>query len=262
MKIWTLLENTADRPDVTAEHGLSLYIETGDRTILFDAGQSDAFAKNAEIMGVDLQKVDFAVLSHGHYDHGGGMETFLAVNGQAPLYVNAHSFGAYYNGTEKYIGLPESLRDSDRICTVDGDKSLAPGIILCGGAGRECTWPIDSFGLNEKKNGKFEPDRFLHEQYLLVKENGKRILFSGCSHRGILNIMSWFHPDVLIGGFHFKKLDPEQNADQLAAAARQLMQYDTVYYTCHCTGKPQYEYLKTIMGERLHYLGCGSTLQI
>ena len=77
MKLWILAENTACAEGMLPEHGLSLYMETGSRRILFDMGQTDAFARNAARMGVNLEKVDTAVLSHGHYDHGGGMAAFL-----------------------------------------------------------------------------------------------------------------------------------------------------------------------------------------
>ena len=80
MRIVTLVENTSRRQDLTAEHGLSLYIETGSHKILFDAGQSAAFADNAEKLGIDLTQADLAVLSHGHYDHGGGLGKFLETN--------------------------------------------------------------------------------------------------------------------------------------------------------------------------------------
>ena len=79
MRVTMLLDNIAADPRLVAEHGLSLYLETGDHKILFDAGQSSAFAENAEKLGVDLREVDFAVLSHGHYDHGGGLERFLVI---------------------------------------------------------------------------------------------------------------------------------------------------------------------------------------
>ena len=102
-------------------------------------------------------------------------------------------------------------------------------------------------------------DDFLHEQYLLIEEEGKRILISGCSHKGIFNIAEWFKPDVLIGGFHFMKLDPdaEEDAGFLNKAAEILLRYDTTYYTCHCTGEMQYAFLKEKMGDRLQYAATG-----
>ena len=108
-----------------------------------------------------------------------------------------------------------------------------------------------------------EPDDFWHEQYLLITEGKKRVLISGCSHKGILNLSAWFLSDVLVGGFHFMKLDP--TADGLAAldrAARELSRHKMIYYTCHCTGTAQYKYLKTKMNQQLHYTSCGQTLEL
>ena len=93
MKITVLMENTAARETLAAEHGLSLYIQTAHRNILFDMGQTDAFARNAQALGIDLAQVDTAVLSHGHYDHGGGLEKFLEINKTAPIYINLYAFG-------------------------------------------------------------------------------------------------------------------------------------------------------------------------
>ena len=98
------MENTASRPDVTAEHGLSLLIEAGGHAVLFDMGQSEAFADNAQKMGVDLNRVDAAVLSHGHYDHGGGLGRFFRENDHAPVYMHAQAFEPHYSH-ERFIGL-------------------------------------------------------------------------------------------------------------------------------------------------------------
>lgn len=87
MKITTLVENTTTCSALGFEHGLSLYIEAAGKTILFDSGASELFAVNAEKLGIDLQRVDAAVLSHGHYDHSGGLKTFFTKNTHAPLYV-------------------------------------------------------------------------------------------------------------------------------------------------------------------------------
>jgi len=260
MKIWTLVENTACRADCTAEHGLSLYIETGDHRILFDAGQSGAFADNAEKMGVDLSKVDFAVLSHGHYDHGGGLLRFLERNTHAPIYVNQYALGAHFNGAEKYIGLPPELAQSGRLIFAQETQVLAPGITLHSCNTREKVCRTEPFGLQIRRNGRLEAEDFLHEQYLLIREDQKQILFSGCSHKGIVNIAAWFCPDVLIGGFHLNKLDPGDGA--LEAVAARLKACPTVYYTGHCTGKAQYDVLKTVLGHRLEQLSAGKQIQL
>ena len=258
MKITALTENISHFEDLKAEHGLSLYIETNNKKILFDMGQTELFAENAEKLGIDLSSVDIAVLSHGHYDHGGGMKHFLCVNKEAPVYINRHAFGDYYNGAEKYIGLDKSLQESDRLCYTDGFFRISEGLTLyaCNDITKE--YDLGSFGLNEKKNGVFLPDTFLHEQYLLIEEEGKRVLISGCSHKGVLNIVKWFCPDVLVGGFHFSKLPI---GETLKGYAEYLGGFDTDYYTCHCTGVEQYEFMKDYI-KTLDYISVGKTLII
>ena len=114
MKIVTLMENTSCLETLTCEHGLSLYLETRGYKILFDAGQSSAFAENAKKLGINLDQVDFVVLSHGHYDHGGGLGKFLECNQTAPVYVSSHAFEPHYS-QNGYIGLDLSLESNQRI---------------------------------------------------------------------------------------------------------------------------------------------------
>ena len=112
------------------------------------------------------------------------------------------------------------------------------------------------------KENALIPEDFRHEQYLEITEGGKKVLFSGCSHRGILNIVEWTKPDVLVGGFHFMKVSLDREGKKkLRMVAEQLMSYNTIYYTCHCTGIPQYTYLKEIMGDRLHYVSAGTVIR-
>ena len=258
MKITVLAENTAFDERFEAEHGLSLYIETEHCQIFFDMGQSDLFERNAETCGIDLSKVDFAVLSHGHYDHGGGLKRFLALNHTAPVYLSRFAFEPHYNGSEKYIGLDISLKEEKRLIFTDDSYQIAQGISLFSCNNRSKRLDLGSFGLNMTENGEFKPDDFRHEQYLLIEENGKRILFSGCSHKGILNIAQWFSPDVLIGGFHFSKLPLD---DTLKSYAEELNRYHTDYYTCHCTGDEQYRMMKQYM-QHLSYLSAGQSVII
>ena len=262
VKIVALLENTATRSDAKVEHGLSLYVETGVHRILFDMGQTDLFAQNAEAFGIDLSQVDVAVVSHGHYDHGGGLATFLEINDHAPVYVHRDAFLPHYNGVGKFIGLDPTLRLHPRIRLTEDRAEPCEGLTLMTCNAFERTGDLGHFGLTERVGEVFIPDNFRHEQYLLIREEGregtKRVLLSGCSHKGITDILEWFSPDVLVGGFHVSKMPL---AEKLSGVAKQLNAHKTRFYTCHCTGTDQYAFLQARM-ERLSYLSCGETITI
>ena len=205
MKLIVLTENTTADAAIGCEHGLSLYIETGGKRLLFDMGQTALFAENAQKLCVDLARIDFAVLSHGHYDHGGGLQTFLTCNKTAPVFLSRYAFEPHYNGTEKYIGLDTALQSSERLVLTGETHRIADGLTLFSCNERTRPFDFGSANLHVMQNGALMPEDFRHEQYLLIEEDGRRILISGCSHKGILNIMEWFRPDVLIGGFHLMK---------------------------------------------------------
>ena len=205
MKITALTENTSSREDLGSEHGLSLFIETGETRLLFDMGQSGLFAENAEKLGVDLSSAELAVLSHGHYDHGGGLPVFLEINDRAPVFLSRYAFDECHNAEGKYIGLDLKLKIEPRLVFTGEETELSPALHLYACNEREPAHPIDSAGLTVRRGGEVVPDGFRHEQYLLIEEAGKRVLISGCSHKGILNLLDWFAPDVVVGGFHLMK---------------------------------------------------------
>ncbi len=257
MRITVLVENTAVGEELGAEHGLSLFIETDRYNILFDMGQSDLFEKNAKLLEIDLSKVDFAVLSHGHYDHGGGLEHFLRINERAPIYLSPHAFEEHYHGKKRYIGLDPSLKKEKRLNFVENTTEILPQITLFPRLEKQ-EIPILSGGLTRKEEDVFLEEDFRHEQYMMIEEKGKRVLFSGCSHRGVLNICKEFCPDILIGGFHFSKLGLDERLEQMT---EELSQLPIRYYTCHCTGKKQYEFMKQRM-YHLSYLAVGDILKV
>ena len=255
MRIVCLSENRCGQNTCVAEHGLSLYVECGGHHILFDMGQGDVFSRNAEMLGVDLAAVDMAVISHGHYDHGGGLTHFLEINRTAPVYLSVHALEEHWHGPERYIGLARTFADHPRLRFVTEPISIAEGIRLypCGSVEK---YGIDSAGLTVLRGGVHEAEDFCHEIYLMLTVEERRILFSGCSHRGILNIVEQFRPDVFIGGFHYSG-HPIDEA--LADHARVLDRFGTEYYTCHCTGLEQYSYMRQYMSH-LQYLACGDTI--
>lgn len=258
MKLVCITENTTANENIIAEHGLCVYIETCGKKILLDFGQQGStLLHNAGVLGIDLEKIDLAVLSHGHYDHGGGLEAFLQGNPTAKVYLHQKAFGAYYNGTEKYIGLNPALKENPRLCFVGEDTQIAQGITLR--MPREkLVAPLRHGGLTQKVDNAFVPDDFAHELYLEVEEEGKRVLFSGCAHQGIENIMAWFSPNVFVGGMHLSHFPLDETFSHLA---KTLGEYDAHYVTCHCTGVEQFKYLK---GEirQISYLSCGKALAL
>ena len=154
MRVTCLIENTTDRPDMHAEHGMSLYLETASHRILFDTGQTGAFADNAETLGIDLSQVDTVILSHGHYDHGGGLKRFFSLNRTSPVYISPHAFEPHYHGPDRYIGLDPELRAYDRFIPVDGDRQLDGELTILTGNGRETPFGVEAFGLQTEEKGR------------------------------------------------------------------------------------------------------------
>lgn len=269
MKVTALVENTSVRDDCVGEFGLSFLIQANGRSVLFDAGQSDAMLRNAEALGVDLTKVDAAVLSHGHFDHANGFPAFLEVNDRAVVHARTGFDGGQYaeraGGEDEYIGVVPELKASNRVRVVEGARfDLGDGFTVVSYVDEEPAFPIEHFGLFRDELEGRVPDRFEHEQCLLVEEGDVRLLMTGCTHRGIRNVMCWSRgdePTHVIGGFHFMKV-PLSDAGYLDAAADDLLSYPAMYYTCHCTGIDQYRYLKERMGERLAYVAAGQVLEL
>ena len=263
MFLRVLVENTSLSPALHAEHGLSLYLEADGKRILLDCGQTDAFAKNAELLGVDLGAVDLCILSHGHYDHGGGIPAFLSQNSHAPVYIHRDAFGRHFSGPEKEIGIDPSLKNHPQIMLTGDETVLSPHLRLLTLNEKKMLYPLSNENMLRMENGRLTEDRFFHEQYLLIEEAGKRILISGCSHKGALNLMHRLQPDVLIGGFHWKKRATYgESGLSLLREADMLAQFPARFYTCHCTGEQVYAFIEPRFSGRIGYLSCGCELTL
>lgn len=274
MRIVTLMENTAVSGEFVSSHGLSFYIETRGHRILFDMGQDGGFLENAKKLGVDIGSVDLAVLSHGHYDHGGGIAAFLEANSRAEIHIQKKALGEFYahdtDGSSRYIGLPKQWMENPRVVTHTGDYKLDAGIqIFAGVTGRECYSPAND-RLFFSMNGRHIPDLFMHEQNLLLKEGDRMVLFAGCAHNGMVNIVKkaeTFAPSgiqYVIGGMHLMKAYPQQEKQKMfcKSMADKLKEHPCQYYTCHCTSVESYEMLREEMGSQINYLSAGSILEI
>ena len=272
MEIVTLVENTPGMAGCVFEHGLSFYIETDTHKILLDTGASEAFLQNARYLGIDLAQVDMMVLSHGHYDHAGGILEFVKVNSKAPIYMRPAAIKAYYNDrpTEtKYIGMDERIFNLERIVFTERMHVLSDQISLFSGVTGRRLWPEGNRQLKCLENGVYRQDIFDHEQSLVIREKGRSILISGCAHNGILNILDKYQelygevPDMVITGFHMKKNVPLTEAEKeiVTSTARELKSYKhTRFYSGHCTGEEAFGIMKKIMGEQLNALHSGERI--
>ena len=267
-----LVENISDKKELKAEHGLSLYIETEKHKLLFDTGASAAFAENADKMHIPLDAVDLMVLSHGHYDHGGGLGTFLRVNDTAKVYLHNKAFGEFYsnrpNGEKKYIGLDKTLIPNCRFVFTEGHIELDRELELFSGVTGMRLRPSGNTDLLVKIDDVYKRDDFVHEQNLIIHEKGKTVLIAGCAHNGIVNILEHFRreegcfPDAVVGGFHLynQAFKTSEAPETVTEIGEYLKGTGAKYYTCHCTGIKSYKMLKDLMGEQIDYLSSGSQI--
>ena len=252
-----------------AEWGLSIYLEYGEKNILLDAGASGMFADNAAKLGISLADVDYAVLSHAHYDHANGMERFFSENTEAKFYLRSGAEeNCYKKGRifKKYIGLPKRITKdyADRIEYVSGDYRLTDGVYLI----PHKTPGLDKIGAKEKMYRKMQggwiTDDFSHEQSLVIETEKGLVIFNSCSHGGAANIIkevSQTFPQKkvygIVGGFHlFNKTEKEIR--NFAAEVK-----DTgIEYVCtgHCTGARAYDILQEELRESLHQLHVGKVM--
>lgn len=267
MKIITVMEDTCGNGFCAFEHGLSVYVETKKHKILLDTGATGAFAENAKKLGIDLKAIDTVVLSHGHYDHSGGILTFAEYNRSAGIYVSTGADGAYYHGS-RYIGIDRRILDLPQLIRVNGEYRIDEEISLFTGITGRRYWPQSNLLLEEEVDGKRQQDEFKHEQCLVIRQKEKSVLLSGCAHNGILNILDRYHeiyggvPDVVISGFHMMKKGDYTKEEEavIVKTAEELAAYDTVFYTGHCTGQKAYDLMKPVMREKLQPMHSGLVL--
>ena len=275
MNIINLIENTEGQEGCVPLHGLSFYIETTEHKILMDAGPSDQIVMNAQNLGVDLAGVDTVILSHGHYDHSGGILPFARENDKAKIYMQIKASDEYYayDGSElgyRYIGIDKLIPHLPCVCPLNGNFTLDDEISLLVVSEREHPIPVTNGRLMRKIGDDYVADDFSHEQSLVITEGDKAVLMCGCAHNGILNILDAFEerynrmPDVVIGGFHLmrKSGETQEDIEMAEEIARKLTELPVTFYTCHCTGTACYEVMKEIMGDQLSYIRCGESLSI
>lgn len=266
MKIITLMENLVYGQGLVAEHGLSVYIETANRKMLFDTGQSGIFIQNAKALGIAIEDIDSVVLSHGHYDHTGGLYPFLDVNKKAKVYARRELFDPKYRSNKTFIGTPKNEELlKDRLVYVDEVNELDEGVFIMPNI--PIKHPIDKHfdGLLKLKDNEIVPDEFDDELFLALVFNNRVNIISACSHRGITNICEaatqHFNPRVglILGGFHLKNCTTEQYI-HITHYLRTLQPKSLG--VCHCTGIEKYADLQRECEVPIFYNYTGLTTEL
>lgn len=273
MEVKMLIENEKlkNRPELAKEHGLSIFIRYNGENILFDTGDSGAFIDNADKMGVSIEDIDTVIISHGHFDHGGGLERFFKFNSKARVFMHAQARENHYIKVlfkKIDIGIPRDIfyHYNKRISFIEDTEEISKGLFLITDITKKEPWTKFTKRMFTKKEGRFQQDDLKHEIILAINNNDKLVVFTGCSHNGVINMVNTVVDrfpampiEAVIGGFHLigesKKVAEE--------VGQKLLQFNMdKVYTCHCTGKKAYEVLENELQGKLQYLCTGMEIEL
>ena len=275
MKIYILTDNTASQahPQLVAEHGLSLYIESEASRILCDTGVSGAYATNARAMGVEAEKADFLFLSHGHNDHCGGVTRFLQ-DAESVIYLHEDALtGKFYStrrGDRRSISSDAELlqRYPERFKLLDGTTTIAQGITAVHCSEDGFSTPLGNKFLTKEVEGKDIPDDFAHELSLAIETPKGLVIISPCSHRGAVNIMKSCcratgcnEVCAFVGGLHF--VESDDTASEVTTFKKEIEENfpHTRIITGHCTCDKAKSLLAQTMPQ-VSFFATGDTIEL
>jgi 7,8-dihydropterin-6-yl-methyl-4-(beta-D-ribofuranosyl)aminobenzene 5'-phosphate synthase len=282
VRITTLIDNrpSPDDPQLTAEWGLSLCVELNGRHLLVDMGASDAFARNAERLSIDIAAIDVAILSHHHYDHGGGLRRFIELNDHADIYLGAAPDGdptvKLLGFIRKFVGLDQALlsRNAHRFRFVHERTEVLPGAFVLPRIGGQHARPAGNRFLYLKRGSELVPDDFSHEIVVAIQERDGLVVMTACSHNGLLNMVEAARANfpgipirAVVGGFHLAKLPPFRGTSESESAVADLgravldLGVETTY-TGHCTGEAAFKVLHRAMGDRVREIYTGHRIDL
>lgn len=262
MKWTVLVDNRTNNPTFETEHGLSILLETEKHSILLDTGASDMLIRNAERLGKDLSRVDYVFISHGHSDHAGGLKHFMAINKKAKVIVSPEAISGMFYSKRRYLHSittewPEIPQE--RLLEIEHSGSIGDDIFIIAHIPQIHPMPEGNQHLFvQDAHGQYIQDDFCHELALYIEG----LLFTGCAHSGLENILDacpW-PVHTVVGGFHL--LDGHETEEEINALGQRLKAIypNTQFYTSHCTGDAVFAILQGVMGDKLHPFSCGTTI--
>ncbi len=267
IEITVLTDNLCNNAKCIAEHGLSILLEIGNKKILFDTGQTNLLFHNAIQCQKSLNNIDFLILSHSHYDHVGGVKNILDVNPNLKIIVKQDIFKDKWSTSKGYLrriggGLENLLNKyPNEIIFINEKTEIINGVFIEPNISKIDKYNFIDPNLLFVDNNKLTTDIFSDELFLYISKNHYNIIFSGCAHNGITNIVdtafnnfSDKHIDLLIGGTHLQRAEKQD----VISVAEQLKKYNIKLAAFnHCTGEKNIEYLQNA-AQKVIYAGAGS----
>ncbi len=279
LRIQAIVDNYS-RPaedKLATEAGLSYWIEYGEENFLFDTGDGEAIQKNMPILKRNRESIDSIILSHGHYDHTGGLGWVLCGNKEAEIFAKTTVANTLWS--ERITGFAlagmneqVALEAADRFHYFEEVLEIAPDFFLIPKASDRYPRPESSKFLWEGNEGELQPDSFDHECFIVVRREAGLIVITGCSHQGVTNMVDQamiLFPDEpvlhVLGGFHLqgRKPDFHEKEETIDAVGEYLKaQVARTIYTGHCTGLPAFERLQEKVGDQVQYFYAGDILEL
>jgi 7,8-dihydropterin-6-yl-methyl-4-(beta-D-ribofuranosyl)aminobenzene 5'-phosphate synthase len=275
-KITVLCENTVQIPGLLGEHGFSALVETPEVTVLFDTGQGFSLVQNALRLQKDLKTVSQLVLSHGHFDHTGGLLAFLGVHGPCPIVAHpdvlAERFRWMPVGQEEKpvsIGIPwrEAYVTSRgaRFQWQKGFTEIAPNLYVTGEVPRKTAFETGDPKFVVRQEGNWVADNFLDDYSLVLKTPKGLVVLLGCAHAGLINILEHAIEQTgidrihaILGGTHLG-FSPQA---QLDGTVRELKRFQVDHLAVsHCTGLSPIARLASDFGTAFRFAPVGFVLE-
>lgn len=275
LKVSVLVENTVGvTTGVVAEWGLAMLLDFGDERILLDTGEQGNIVKNAKAQGIDLGQVDKLVLSHGHYDHTGGLLAFLQSKGSISVYAHPELLMGHYerhlNGQrERYIGVPYRLEQLEsagaNFVWQREPVKIRPDLWLSGEIPRSTDFELGDTRLLNKQGLQFVQDQLPDDLSLFYESDNGIVILLGCAHAGLVNIVEHAKKvtgidkvRAIVGGTHLGPTSPEQKEktiDYLKSLNLEVLAPN------HCTGLPMASRLAVEFPNQFRWASAGTTLE-